>query len=85
MGEDTEYTNGYTEAGFRKIVQGMTVEEVHEILGPPHGRWDTSKNKNGTEYGERWSWSPGSENYRCRTILFKEDRVERIHSEFYVD
>lgn len=85
VGEDTMYTEGYTDEGFKAIKINMTVAQVHQILGPPEKRWKTSSQEDGMGYGERWSWSPGDTNYRCRTILFKNDKVERIHSEYYFD
>lgn len=34
---DTRYAPGYSERNFRKVVRGMTKEEVLELLGPPLG------------------------------------------------
>jgi hypothetical protein len=83
--EDTQYTQGYTEAGFKKITPGMTVEQVHAILGPPHDRWNISPKEEGTVFAERWSWSPGDTHYRYRTIRYRNNSVERVLGEFYVD
>ena len=84
-GEDTVYSPGYSNAAFRRVHRGMTVEQVHALLGPPHDRWYPPWTKDGIEFGERWSYSPGDTNYRSRVVLFGKGRVLRKHAEFYMD
>jgi hypothetical protein len=81
MDEDTVYTPGYTDSGFRQVRVGMSEEQVHRLLGPPQKRWPLEAGR----AGERWSFSPGDTNFRCRVVLYRGGRVEEKHAEFYVD
>ncbi|HSS49006.1 MAG TPA: hypothetical protein VLX28_08665 [Thermoanaerobaculia bacterium] len=83
--EDTVYTAGYTDSGFRQVRGGMSEEEVHRLLGPPQARWSIPVDRSGIDAGERWSFSPGDTNYRCRVVLFRKGHVAEKHAEFYVD
>ena len=85
LSEDTVYAPGYSDAAFRRITVGMTIAEVHRRLGPPLRTWALSPSSDPGEIGERWSYSPGDTNYRCRVLLFRSGRVFRKHAEFYVD
>ncbi len=85
MDEDTVYAPGYSDAGFRRVRGGMSVEQVHALLGPPLQKWPLPFSTDPSEVGERWSRSPGDTNYRCRVVLFRHGHVVRKHAEFYVD
>jgi hypothetical protein len=83
--EDTAYALGYSDAKWRQMSVGMTEEQVHRILGAPQARWVTDYSKSTSDFGERWSYSPGDTNFRCRVLLFRAGRVVEKHSEFYLD
>ena len=83
--EDTAYAPGYSDAKWRQVSVGMSEEEVHRILGAPQKRWVTDAPKSTSDFGERWSYSPGDTNFRCRVLLFRAGRVVEKHSEFYLD
>lgn len=85
MPEDTVYTPGYSDSGFRAVKVGMTEAEVHRLLGPPQTRWSLGGAHPASDLGERWSYSPGDTNFRCRVVLFSRGRAVEKHAEFYVD
>jgi outer membrane protein assembly factor BamE (lipoprotein component of BamABCDE complex) len=79
--DDSEYSKKYTPSKFLKIKNGMTVRQVYDILGEP-----IRADKNGTEYFCLWySWSPKSTHYRRRNIIFTNNKVSEVQSEFYID
>src|SRR6266849_2265953 len=71
MKEDTVYTAGYTDSGFRQVRCGMSEGEVHRLLGPPQARWSIPVDQSGIDAGERWSFSPGDMSFRHRVVLFR--------------
>jgi hypothetical protein len=89
--EDTQYTPAYTDTGFRRVRVGMSETEALSLLGPPQKRWQIDHRSTGgpdtggPDIGERWSFSPGDTNFRCRVLLFRKGRVVEKHAEFYVD
>jgi hypothetical protein len=88
VGEDTGYTTGYSDEGWRSIRVGMTEEDVHGILGAPQNRRRLDPglyHLDEQQFTERWSWSPNDTNFRCRVIQFQRGRVVAIHSGFYLD
>lgn len=85
LSEDTVYSPGYSDSGFRAVRLGMTADEVHRLLGPPQSRWMNRQGPTTLETGERWSFSPGDTNFRCRVVLFRNGIVIERHSEFYLD
>ncbi|GGD30551.1 outer membrane protein assembly factor BamE domain-containing protein [Flavobacterium orientale] len=79
--DDSEYSKNYSHHKFLQIENGMSVSQVYEILGKP-----IRADVNGNEYYCLWySWSPHSTHYRRRNIIFENNRVSLIQSEFYVD
>ena len=86
LDEDTVYAPGYSDANWRHVSVGMTEDDVHRLLGAPQKRWVIDYPTNPpVDYGERWSYSPGDTNFRCRMLLFRAGRVIEKHSEFYLD
>ena len=84
--EDTVYTTGYSDAGFRSVQIGMSLGEVEKLIGPPESTWSLEdRGGKAGETGARWSYSPHDTNYRCRVLLFRNGHVYDKHSEFYVD
>jgi outer membrane protein assembly factor BamE (lipoprotein component of BamABCDE complex) len=79
--EDTEYAPGYSDSKFLQVKPGMTDSEVPRLLGAP---LNCSTNTDGSIY-MRWSQSPGSNNYRHRSVSLKNGKVEYKYSEFYLD
>jgi hypothetical protein len=65
----------------------MTEPEVHKILGPHLRRWpvDLDRDGVGESFAENWSFTPGDTHYRIRALVFTNNRVVRIYSEFYLD
>jgi hypothetical protein len=84
--EDTVYTSGYSDSGFRAVRVGMSLSEVERLIGPPESTWSLADH-GGTpnEIGARWSYSPHDTNYRCRVLLLRNGRVYEKHTEFYFD
>lgn len=79
--DDSEYSEKYSHSKFLKIKNGMTLREVYDVLGKP-----IRADKNGTEYFCLWhSWSPKSTHYRRRNIIFTNNKVSQVQSEFYID
>ena len=60
---------------------GMSSDEVVRCIGEPLRRYPDAAG------GERWLWtrSPHDSSYRIRAVLFRDRRVVRRESEFYVD
>ena len=85
FGEDTEYTPGYSEQAWTKVQVGMSLQQVRTLIGPPQKHWPISDTKDPGTFGERWSYSPGDTNFRCRVLIFREGHVYDKHQEFYVD
>lgn len=83
--EDTVYAPGYSDRGFRRVEPGMTQAQVHGLLGPPEKSWETSRKDAISEFGERWSHSPGDTHFRSRVVLYRQGRVSSVHAEFYID
>jgi len=79
--DDSEYSKNYSHNKFLQIENGMSVSQVYKILGKP-----IRADKNGNEYYCFWySWSPHSTHYRRRNIIFENNRVSLINSEYYID
>lgn len=85
LAEDTVYASGYSDAGFRRVRLGMTYDDVRRLIGEPELSWSIDGSSGGPDLGARWSYSPADTNFRCRVLLFREQRVVRKHAEFYVD
>ncbi len=81
--ENTRYAPGYTDDKFLSIRKGMTVEEVHDILGAPIRRY-VEDHPIETHY-LLYSDSPTSEDYRIRSISIQNDEVVHIRSSYYLD
>ncbi len=81
---DTEYTEGYSDSGFRKINIGQTSEEVLEILGKP---FNFEREQRKRKLNGRWMYSrsPGSTHYLYREVRFKEGKVFEVDGHFYID
>lgn len=67
---DTVYAAGYSDESFRRIEHGMTMKQVHDILGPPLVESD----HDGFHF-EDWSKSPRNRHYRHRSLVFQEGKV----------
>ncbi len=79
--DDSKYSKEYSNSKFLQIKNGMSVKDVYNILGDP-----IRADKKGTEYFCLWySMSPNSTHYRKRNIIFENNRVTKIHSEYYID
>jgi len=80
--EDTQYSQEYTDTGFRKIEVGMAKEHVLFILGRP---LFARSYENDKEYWY-YSTSPNDTHYRIRIIVFSpKGFVIKKVSEYYVD
>lgn len=81
LGEDTYYSEGYSDAAFRKLRQGMTKDQVYSLLGEPLSRYPV----HGGREGWRYSGKRTDTHYRIRVVLFRGERVDEIMTGFYVD
>ncbi len=86
---DTVYSQGYREYKFRRIHEGMTEEQVLEILGMPLFRgpyfpfvWFYSYGK--PLYKDKDPWVTDS-CYTQRIIFFSGGKVSKIYHDFYFD
>jgi hypothetical protein len=90
---DTQYAEGYSHWGFKRIEVGMTEQEVMAILGEPLYRWapyggrSTSKRfpEKAHFIGLVYSRSPSSTHYRLRQVNLDKGVVVEIRGYFYVD
>jgi outer membrane protein assembly factor BamE (lipoprotein component of BamABCDE complex) len=79
--EDTQYSPGYSDGGFRAVKVGMEAAEVERLLGKP---LDQRIMPGGTYW--YFARSPGSTHYRMRIIRFDANgRVREKWSGFYLD
>ena len=81
IGEDTVWANGYTDDGWRTVHTGMSVAEVHALLGPPLYVW----NNDGTETVHWWTRSPSDSDYRQRAVIFRGDKAVEKISGYWID
>ena len=79
---DTEYTEGYSDSGFKKIEEGQTPAEVIEILGLPFN-YEREKGKDSGRW--MYSRSPSSIHYSYREVRFKNGVVSEVDGHFYID
>jgi hypothetical protein len=83
LGHDTEYAPGYSTMGYLRIRTGMTKEQVRSLAGQPLA----TQHEPSAPNTERWHWtrSPGSNNYRYRSVEFTDGRVSKTRAGFYFD
>lgn len=79
--DDSKYSKNYSHQKFLKIKKGMTQKEVLKILGEPMYIENMKQNIIRLQYSE----SPKDTHYRLRSIYLKNNKVDGIFSEFYVD
>lgn len=93
---NTQYSEDYSHAGFRKIQVGMTEQQVLDILGEPLTRVGPyKKHPCGTTQcpGEGhflslvYSMPPNlrNTNYRARYVTLDDGAVVEIHGDFHAD
>lgn len=81
-GEDTVFSAGYSEAGFRRIRSGSTAQEVESALGKP---LETATDGTGRSVW-RYSRSGSDTHYRSRIVVLNQiGVVVEVAAEFYVD
>jgi hypothetical protein len=81
--EDTVYAEGYSEQRFSTISNGMSTNQVETIIGAP-----ISKNSwidGGDVELWRYTESPSDGDYWRRWVFFRNGKVYRIDSRFWVD
>jgi hypothetical protein len=78
--DDTQFVSGYSALGFWRVQEGMTVEQVRQLVGAPLERYPIAN-----DTGWRWTRSPHDSNYRIRAVLFVNGRVSEKLSEYYID
>jgi hypothetical protein len=79
--EDTQYSPGYSDRGFRAVRMGMEASEVERLLGKP-----LNQRVKPDETYWYFARSPGSTHYRVRIIRFYSNgRVREKLSYFYLD
>ena len=83
--EDTEYAKGYTNENYRRIVIGMSKQDVLKNLGEPLVYWTAMDDSERNRIRMSYTRSPGSTDYRRRVIVLENDRVVEIQSEYWVD
>lgn len=81
-GEDTVYSEGYSDSKFRRIRRGMTEAEVETLLGIPLEK-TTGSTPDTVVW--RYSMSQNGKDYSIRSVLFFGGRVQKITHGFYLD
>lgn len=82
-GEDTVYSARYSDAGFRAVSAGMSLEEVRQVLGEP---LRTYSPEIPGAVGWTFAESARKNNYRIRTVLFGNDgRVTSKFAGYWID
>ena len=84
FGEETVYTEGYSESRFRSIRPGMATADVLSVMGPPlrRARWGG--------YPQVWFYSDQktiTDNFWRRWVIV-DDRINRVASivdDFWID
>ena len=76
-GDHTIYAAGYSDSGFRRTFVGMSVKEVHRILGEPISQ----KDEEGWHF-ESWTTSRDGSAYRDRTLLFRNGKLRFKYAHF---
>jgi len=61
---------------------GMSPAEVEAQVGPPLERYP---NRESGAEGWRWTRTPNDSSYRVRAVVFRDGRVVKKDSEFYID
>lgn len=79
---DTEYSSGFSHRSFLSVRSGMTSAEIRQLLGEPLNIYRVPETG---ETGWSYSETPTNSSYRVRAVLFRQGRVTRRLSEFYVD
>lgn len=86
---DTKYGEGYSHEAFLKVHQGMTAQEVCNILGPPlsssgplkYNQSEISQGRTTLYYIE----SPSDSHYRLRQVVIHNSRVKERIGYYYLD
>jgi hypothetical protein len=81
--DDTEYSSGYSDRGFREVRVGLTEQQVLELVGKPlevHPSYPGFP-----ETGWQYSRSPGSHSFHLRSVYFRDGLVSKIVDRNYAD
>ena len=79
--DTTDYAPGYTHRAFASLRRGDPRDLVERRLGPPL----ECRSRGAGEETCWYSTSPSDSHFRSRVVHYGEGRVNRLHSEFYVD
>ena len=85
FGDTTIYSDRWNYWRYRSVKRGMTVDEVTQLLGEPLNKTDNEFWPDGPDFIFHYSRSSCDSHYRERSIGFKNGRVVKKYSEFYVD
>ena len=99
LGSDTEYTAGYAEARFARVVAGMTAQQAKRLLGEPLFESDSIRPfletgpqggaPRASERSPRFLWYSRSGSlhfaYAVRMLEISDGRVVRVYSSDYWD
>ncbi len=78
--DTTEYSPSYSDSGFKRIKNGMTVPQVKQVLGEPLEQYSPE-----SYAGMWWRYTKGAnnENYRVRAIRIENGKVTEVRGYFY--
>lgn len=79
--DDTKYSTNYTDRKFLKIQNGMSKNEVYQILGKPLAEFSPIDGILSLQYSK----SLEDTHYRIRQVYLKNEKVVERVSYFYVD
>lgn len=89
LSSDTNYSQDYTHEGFDQITEGMSEQEVLELIGEPLKLWNPYKYgfqpEKADYYAFVYSESPTFTHYRLRQVILEDGIVKEIRGYFYVD
>lgn len=82
--DTTTFSSGYTEVAFERVTVGMPREAVQELLGGP---LQTMTPGSIQPYNEIWRYSKGEPgaNFWFRNVYFKDGKVLKTESKYFVD
>lgn len=80
--DNTCFAVGYTDEAFRSLRTGMSSEVVVSLVGQPLGIYDLP---NGSGVIWQYSQKIKHRSFRARNVIFREDKVAEIVSNYYID
>ena len=75
--DDTIWADGYSEAGFKQIVPGMTKEDVVRLVGRPMFEWWDGEGSECLGWNVHWEYAWSGKAGWVRQVYFEDGRTVR--------